>query len=352
MRIGLLRHLACPACRDRLHPAPPPASDQEVIEEGELRCAGCARSYSIVKGVPRCLVTDVAAATARTRRQYDFAWRRFGLREIEEGWEKDSARYLSLIPGELLGRLGSLGLDAGCGGGADLLRIAERGAEVIGVDLSEGVESASRATAHLPNVHVVQADIHRLPFPPGLFDFAYSFGVLHHLPDPSRGFRAIAELLKCGAPLITYLYEDFSDRSAMERTALRVVRAVRRVTSRAPGPILLALCWVAVPAVWLAFSLPARMLLRPFPRLAGRLPFRHTLRWPVLASDLFDRFSPAIEWRFSSRGLVELYRTAGFQAVETRRYRGWVSWGFKRDRTATAGDDDARRAVLDSMARG
>jgi len=34
---------------------------------------------------------------------------------------------------------------------------------------------------------VVQADLHRPPFALESFDFIYSIGVLHHLPDPEAG---------------------------------------------------------------------------------------------------------------------------------------------------------------------
>ena len=267
--------------------------------------------------------------TARTRRAYAFTWRRIAQREIDDGWEKDSYHYEAILPHDLMSGAGKVGLEAGCGGGTDLARIASGNARLIGVDLSEGVETAARVTRHLPNVRVVQADIHQLPFKPSSFDFIYSFGVLHHLPEPSEGFRQLAKLLKPGAPLITYLYEDFSDRSGIERTILGAIRVIRSFTARLPAPLLYALCWMATPVVWLCCSAPAHLLRRPFPRAAARLPFRHTLRWPVIAADLFDRFAPPMEWRYSRDGVAELYRQAGLERVEIRRHRGWVSWGFK-----------------------
>jgi hypothetical protein len=115
----------------------------------------------------------------------------------------------------------------------------------------------------------------------------------------------------------------------MERGVLGIVRAIRAISSRLPARALYALCWAAVPAVWLCCSVPARVLRPIAPRLADRMPFRHTLRWPVLASDLFDRFAPPMEWRYSREGVADLYRQAGLERVEIRRHRGWVSWGFK-----------------------
>ena len=330
MRRSLLAHLACPACQGALALSGA-VPEGEWVEEALLRCAGCAADYPILEGVPRFPVLGKDGRlepVLRTRATYDFTWERFGDRERIEQWEKDSYRYDELVPRDLVGGKGTLGLDAGCGGGADLLRYAAGGADIIGVDLSRGAVVAARAARHLPNVHVVQADVHHLPFRPGAFDFIYSFGVLHHLPEPSHALKRLARLLKPGASLVTYLYEDFSDRSSLERWVLAQVAAIRRVTSRLPKRMLYALCWMMVPWIWLGCSVPARLLRGRWPRLAERLPFRHTLRWPVLASDLFDRFAPPVEWRFSREGVLRFYEAAGLERVEVRRFRGWVSWGF------------------------
>lgn len=334
MSTVLLKHLACACCGGSLRLAPEGQRESHAFDEGALECMACGASIPIRNGVPRFVDNGHHAAsrtTQRTRQVYNFTWRRFGRREIAQRWEKDSYRYVQMIPRELMSGAARVGLDAGCGSGADLVRIAAGGAQLIGCDLSDGVEVAAQATAPLPNVLVVQADLQRLPFRPDTFDFIYSFGVLHHLPDPQEGMRRLAALLKPGGSLVTYLYEDFSDRSRVERAILNGLRVVRAMTSRLPLPWLFAGCWLLTPLVWLTCCLPARVLRAAWPQLVGRLPFRHTLRWPVVASDLFDRFAPPLEWRFSRTDVMWLYERAGLTHVEIRHYRGWVSWGFKLD---------------------
>ena len=87
-------------------------------------------------------------------------------------------------------------LDAGCGIGRHAFFAAAYGAkEVIGIDLSDAVDTAFENVGHLPNAHIVQADIYDPPFrratAGGDFDFIYSIGVLHHLPDPESGLRSL-----------------------------------------------------------------------------------------------------------------------------------------------------------------
>lgn len=329
MKRRLLRYLVCPACRSELEVMGCDVADDEPVAEGMLRCLGCSMHYPIRRGIPRFPIagrTDIQQLTRKTQKVYSFTWRQVGQREVEQGWEKDSYAFLEFVPAALTSGHEKVGLEVGCGGGSDLLRLATGGAELIGIDLSDGVEIAAQMTRHLPNVHLVQADIHYLPLRTKMFDFIRAIGVLHHLPDPSEGVRHLARLLKPGAPLITYLYEDFSHRSVFEQALLALIRAVRRLTSKCPAGLLALGCWCLVPFVWIFCSLPARML-RPWPHLAQRLPFRHTLRWSVLSTDLFDRFAPPFEWRFSRAGVLQLYEGAGLQDVEVCNYRGWVSWG-------------------------
>ena len=96
--------------------------------------------------------------------------------------------------------------DAGCGMGRFAAASGEFGAcDVLAVDLSSAVEVAYRHTRSLPNVHVIQADIYHLPFARA-FDFAFSIGVLHHLPDPEGGFRALVRHLKPQGSIFAWVY--------------------------------------------------------------------------------------------------------------------------------------------------
>ena len=324
----LLQYLACPACR---HELAVEGQRTEAVTDGLLVCLGCRAQYPIRNGIPRFPIAgadEVSAVTRRTSRAYRFAWDRFGKASVEHSWEKDSHRFSSLIPAALTSGPGRVGLDAGCGAGLDLLTMADGGAEIIGIDVSTGVDVAATLLRDRPNAHLVQADLNAPPFRAGCFDFIYSFGVLHHLADTKAGFCNLARLLKPGAPLITYLYERFDDRSHAEQVALSAVSGVRLATTRLPAWLLYALCWVAVPIIWLTCSVPARLLRPLAPALSARLPFRHTVRWTVLVSDLFDRFSPPVERRYSAEEVRQLYGDAGLVDVQVHRYRGWVSWGF------------------------
>ena len=90
-------------------------------------------------------------------------------------------------------------LEIGVGMGSDFLRWVRAGAIATGVDLTEravAITGQRLLDAGLTaELHV--ADAENLPFPDGQFDIVYSWGVLHHTPDPTK---ALAEAQRVLAP--------------------------------------------------------------------------------------------------------------------------------------------------------
>lgn len=104
-------------------------------------------------------------------------------------------------PADLAGRLV---LDAGCGCGRFLAAAQAWGAEVVGVDGSPAGLAAAAENA--PGAGLVHADLLDLPFADGVFDRAYSVGVLHHTADPARSFAEVARTVRIGGELAVWLY--------------------------------------------------------------------------------------------------------------------------------------------------
>ncbi|MCE6993573.1 methyltransferase domain-containing protein [Saccharothrix sp. S26] len=89
-------------------------------------------------------------------------------------------------------------LDIGCGPGTDLPAMAERAAEVIGVDVDPAmVDEARRRTAHL-RVDVREGDAHALPLPDRGVDRARVDRVLHQVADPAAVLVELRRVLRPG----------------------------------------------------------------------------------------------------------------------------------------------------------
>jgi ubiquinone/menaquinone biosynthesis C-methylase UbiE len=143
--------------------------------------------------------------------------------------------YFAVFPWERLPPGGGTGVDVGCGSGRWAALAAPRVARLHLVDVSPQALAVARENlGGVSNVDFHLAGVSEIPLPDGSQDFAYSLGVLHHVPDTKRAIVDIARKLKPGAPLLLYLYYAFDNRPAWFRAIWLVSNAVRRVVSHMP----------------------------------------------------------------------------------------------------------------------
>jgi 2-polyprenyl-3-methyl-5-hydroxy-6-metoxy-1,4-benzoquinol methylase len=83
-------------------------------------------------------------------------------------------------------------LEVGCGIGTDTINFARHGAQVTAVDLTEKSLEVARQRARVfgleDRIRFVQANAEKLSeyVTPERYDLIYSFGVIHHTPNPGR----------------------------------------------------------------------------------------------------------------------------------------------------------------------
>ncbi|MDQ6652783.1 MAG: methyltransferase domain-containing protein [Acidobacteriota bacterium] len=203
MKRKLLDYLRCPSCSGAILLASVARSENTEIIEGLLACNGCERTFPITRGIPRFAAPEkLEPDKAATAENFGWQWQHFSHND-----DLYADQFLGWIaPVRPVFFQGKVVLEGGCGKGRHTQLAAGWGArEVIGCDLSDAVETAFGATRNLENVHIVQADIYHLPFD-RKFDYAFSVGVLHHLPDPEVGFRSLAAKVKDGGHLSAWVY--------------------------------------------------------------------------------------------------------------------------------------------------
>lgn len=203
MKERLLQYLSCPSCASAIKLASVRARESVEIIEGELSCGSCGKTWPVTRGIPRFAsletVEDDKAATAT-----NFGWQWQHFTQSDNKYEQQFLGWIAPVKPDFF--KDRVVLEGGCGKGRHTQLVAKWGArDVIGIDLSVAVETAFAATRDLPNAHIVQADIYNLPFA-GVFDYAFSVGVLHHLPDPRGGFKSLASKVKPGGHLSAWVY--------------------------------------------------------------------------------------------------------------------------------------------------
>ncbi|HEX6716183.1 MAG TPA: methyltransferase domain-containing protein [Pyrinomonadaceae bacterium] len=200
MKLRLLQYLACPTCQGQISLT---EKDAAEILEGTLACVSCGKQFPIRRGVPRFADLEaIQAQKAATAASFGFEWKHFT--QEDERYGHQLLGWLSPVTPEFF--KGKVVLDGGCGKGRHLQLAATWGAkDIVGVDLSDAVDSAFAATRDTNNIHVVQADICHLPLRQA-FDYAFSIGVLDHIPDPFTGFSSLASKLHPGGHLSVWVY--------------------------------------------------------------------------------------------------------------------------------------------------
>ncbi len=246
MKNTLLPLLACPQCGGALTLNVTHREAAEIIT-GSLACSACPSNYVIRLGVPR--FADVANDKIQRATAANFGAQWLVFDEMQPHHDQQFRDWIAPVTQEFVG--GKLVVEGGCGKGRHTRVIADWGAQaVVGVDLSEAVEAAFRNTRDLPNAHIIQADIYQLPLRQ-VFDYAFSVGVLHHLPNPRSGFTSLVKQLKPGGAISAWIY-------GRENNAwiIRFIDPLRKtLTSRLPMRALYRLSYVLTIFLYLALKL-------------------------------------------------------------------------------------------------
>ena len=322
MRQRVLDYLACPACAGDLD-LKATRRDGDHIMDGSLLCAACGGRFPIVRGVPR-LATGVATIEERTADAFGFEWNRYN--ELADRYRDQFLDWIRPVDRAFFE--GKVVLEGGCGKGRHTSLAAEFGAkDVVAVDLGNAVEAAFANTRHLPNAYIVQADLKRPPLK-RVFDYAFSVGVLHHMPEPEAGFRSLVSRVRPGGSVSAWVYGREGNG-----WIVHFVSPIReRITSRMPHGLLDALSALLTLPLWAATKLvygPTRG------RLAGlRLPygeyFAYIAKFPFREqrSIVFDHLVTPIAFYIPRAEFAEWFARAGLEKPRIEHHNG-NSWrGF------------------------
>jgi len=226
---------------------------------------------------------------------------------------------------------GKLGLDAGCGFGRHIYSAVMFGARMVGMDFSDAIESSRKNTAMLKDVYLAKGDIYCPPFRENIFDFVYSIGVLHHLPDPERGFNSILRFVKRGGSIFIWVYSD------SRKFTNTVLEFARMFTTRMPFPVLKTICFLFAALDYLVIRSVKLFSKNIFlGKLLDKITFDRVkiyMPYPfqVIFADWFDRLSAPVRFYYNENDLKGWAKRAGLKKViisPTGKY-GWRLYGVK-----------------------
>lgn len=255
-------------------------------------------------------------------------WQSFDQKDLDPvAYATIFADYFHLFPWSELPR-DAVGADIGCGSGRWALGVAPRVGTLHLVDASAlALGVARRNLEQQPNCRFHHRAVDELPFVDGELDFAYSLGVLHHVPDTAAALAAIATKLKPGAPLLVYLYYALDQRPWWFRALWRATDLMRRAISRLPYSIRWAICQLIAVVVYCPLARIGKLL-----DALGWLP----ATWPlayyrdkpfyVMRTDALDRFGTRLERRFTRMEIEQMLVAAGMDKIQfSERAPYWIA---------------------------
>lgn len=149
------------------------------------------------------------------------------------------------------------------------------------------------------------------------FDYVFSIGVIHHIPEPQATVKRIFASLRDGGEFLVWLYGKEGNE-----LYLSIAEPIRRITQRMPASLLSALSWV--------FS----VLLSVYANLCRwlTLPMRDYMRSVILPLGwrqrflvVFDQLNPAYAKYYTKAEAEALLAEAGFSDIKLYHRHGY-SW--------------------------
>lgn len=141
--------------------------------------------------------------------------------DFSTGYERERARGYHAMLDELESGIveplarGKRVLEAGCGTGLVLSRIAKTAQRAVGIDLSPGM----LAKAHQRGLETTLASVTNLPFAEDTFDVTCSFKVLAHIENIQLAMAELLRVTRPGGVVVAEFYNALSLRYLAKRLA-------------------------------------------------------------------------------------------------------------------------------------
>src|SRR5712671_3844475 len=192
-----------------------------------------AREIKTANRVIRCFDMPMENIDPNTVSSFGEEWKAF------HGFnEKDLKRigdmYFDIVSNDMLNEQSTV-IDIGCGSGRFIKYLGNRYKRIIGLDPSKAIYAADELVGKNEKVELVMASTDNIPFPDNYFDFGYSLGVLHHIPDTQKALNDSVKKVRKGGHFLVYLYYNLDNRPFYFKIFYWLSNVIRLVVSKLPA---------------------------------------------------------------------------------------------------------------------
>jgi len=246
-------------------------------------------------------------------------WTKFDYLGVKnEQLEKIYKSYFKIFPWDLINPTSSIGIDIGCGTGRWAKFTADKVKELLVLDASEqALNIARKNLQENNNVKFFNQSVGKIELRDNSLDFAYSLGVLHHIPDIKSALIEINRILKPKAPLLLYLYYNFDNKPIYYRLIWLLTEPFRLVISLLPFKIKFFITQLIALLVYFPLARVCRIL-KFFKIPIGNFPMNQysDKSFYIMRTDALDRFGTKVEKRFSKKEIYNLLKESNFEDIQ------------------------------------
>ncbi|MBD0295488.1 MAG: methyltransferase domain-containing protein, partial [Flavisolibacter sp.] len=151
------------------------------------------------------------------------------------------------------------------------------------------------------------------------FDFVYSLGVLHHIPDTFKALQACVDKVKKGGYFFTYLYYNLDNRGYLFRSLFNLSTVLRRAVSKLPAKPKRLVCDTLAVGLYMPFITFSRLLkvMGVQESIRKKIPLfgYENKSFYIIRNDSLDRFGTPLEQRFTKNEIQQMMEKAGLEEI-------------------------------------
>ncbi len=225
-------------------------------------------------------------------------------------------QYFDIVDKEWL--KGKHALDVGCGSGRWTKYVSQYAGFVEAIDPSKAVLASAKLLQESPNTRISKAGVDNIPFEDNSFDFVFSLGVLHHIPNTQLAMQRCVEKLKPEGKFLVYLYYNFEQRGVLFKSLFFLSHIIRLVISKLPASLKRLVCDLIAVVVYLPLIYISKIIEKlGFSNLSNQIPLSYykSHSFFIVRNDALDRFGTPLEQRFSRAEITKMMENCGLKNI-------------------------------------
>ena len=232
--------------------------------------------------------------------------------------DKIGDEYFDIVDDKIINK-DSIVLDMGCGSGRWSKYLASKVKFIEAIDPSDAIISATQLLSNFNNVRTTHTSSDLIPFNDESFDFVFSLGVLHHIPNTQQALCDIVKKVKINGHVLIYLYYNLDNRGLIYKFIFNLSSLIRNIVSSLPKKIKHFVCEIIAITIYLPFISLAKLLKIIFQnnKIYNKIPLSYYVgkSWNVIRNDALDRFGTPLEQRFPRKEIHNMMQKSGLTEI-------------------------------------